>query len=211
MTGLTRETEGKKRRKRDSAASPEIERAKRRVIGEGSDLEIDIQSEILLLENQILDSREHYNSIVTLLDYSGTHGAGDGKEVAAAVALCRILCRLIAAGNLDVSRDLADDEVTIVQWLQARLVDYEASMFSMLVCQDIGKQVTALTLLMRLMKAQAENLKMQEDAVWLHGIFKKVLQFLVDNSPSHEKRANFVEKYLVKYDDIRYYTFTLLL
>ena len=210
MSRLTREIEAKKKRKRDSVVLPETKGAKRRVNEEGSDLGTDIQSEILLLENQILESREHYNSIVTLLDYSKIHDAGDQREIASAVALCRILCRLIAAGSLDASRNLADNEVTIVHWLQKRLVDYETSMLCMLVCQDISKQVTAMTLLMRLTKAQAENLRLQEDAVWLHGIFKKILRSLVDNSPSDEKRAEFVEKYLVKYDDIRYYTFTLL-
>lgn len=210
MSDLAKEVEVKRKRKGDSGAPSETKRLKRRVTGRESDPEADIQSEILLLENQILESRKNYNSIVTLLGYSKEHGAEDQRDIAAAVALCRIFCRLMAAGNLSKTRETAGDEVIVVQWLKKQLREYEALILAMLSSEDIGRQSTALTLLMRLMREQAEYLKLQEDAIWRDGIFVGVLQALLGNSPADDRRAEFVEKYLVKFDDIRYHTFAFV-
>jgi len=207
MSDLTKEVEVEKKRKRDSGAPSETRRVKRRVTGIESDHEADIQSEILLLENQILESRKHYNSIVTLLGYSKEHDAEDQRNIAAAVALCRVFCRLMAAGRLTKSRETADDEVIIVQWLKKQIREYEASTLVMLFSEDISRQSTALTLLMRLMREQANYLKLQDDSIWRNGIFTEILQALVGTSAADDRRTEFVEKYLVKYDDIRYHTF----
>ncbi len=207
MSDLTKEVEVEKKRKRDSGAPSETRRVKRRVAGIESDHEADIQSEILLLENQILESRKHYNSIVTLLGYSKEHDAEDQRDIAAAVALCRVFCRLMAAGRLTKSRETADDEVIIVEWLKKQIREYEASTLVMLFSEDISRQSTALTLLIRLMKEQANYLKLQDDSIWRDGIFTEILQALVGTSAADDRRTEFVEKYLVKYDDIRYHTF----
>ncbi len=210
MPSLTKEAEVKRKRKREGAAPSEPKRPKTRVAEQELDHEADIQSEILLLENQILESRKHYNSIVTLLDYLKELDAEDQRDIAAAVALCRIFCRLMAAGSLTKSKEMADDEVIIIQWLRKRLKEYEASTLAMLSLENTGRQSTALTLLMRLMREQVEYLKLQEDAIWRDGIFARVLQTLIESGPSDNRRAEFVEKYLVKYDDIRYYTFAFV-
>ena len=200
-----------KRKRRESIVFPERKKCKVAAVGkQDSDNQANIQSEILLLENQIFASREHYNNIATLLNYLDDHNAEDQRDIAAAVALCRIFSRLLAFGTLTASRDMAENEVIIRTWLQERLSDCTTAMLVLLRCPDVGKQVTAVTLLMRLMKAQAEYLNPQEDADWLRGIFKAALHSLVDNSHADERRAEFVEKYLDKYDDIRYYTFSIL-
>ena len=199
-----------KRKRREDVVFPERKKRKVAVVTkEVPGNEADIQSQLHLLENQIFVSREHYNSIATLLKYLDEHGAEDQRDIAAAVALCRIFCRLMAAGTLTASRDMAENEVIIRSWLQERLLDYTTSMLVMLRCPDISKQVTAVTLLMRLMKVQAEYLNPQDDAIWLRGIFNRVLHSLIDSNEADERRAEFVEKYLHKYDDIRYYTFSL--
>ena len=210
MPGLTKEVEAKKKRKRDGADLLETKRSKRQVAIQESDQEVYIQSEILLLENQVLESRKHYNSIVTLLGYSNRYDAEDQSDIAAAVALCRIFCRLMAAGSMTKSREMADAEILILQWLKEQLVNYESSVLAMLSSKDIGRQSTALALLMRLMREEAGHLKLQESAIWRDGVFKGVLLSLVGTSLANEKRAEFVEKYLAKYDDIRYYAFALL-
>ena len=210
MSGLNQVTEVRKKRKRDSSAPHETTRSKKRVVGQGSEHEIDIESEILLLENQILESRKHYNSIVRLLQFLDKHDAQDQRDIAASVALCRIFCRLMAAGSLTKSREMTDNEVLIVKWLKEQLTNYEASMLVMLYSEDLGKQGTALTLLMRLMKEQAEHLNLQDDSIWRHGIFASVLRSLIGSHPADDRRAEFVEKNLSKYDDIRHYTFALI-
>ena len=199
----------RRKRKRNDTVPLEAGRLKRRFVGKDSDPEIDIQSEMLLLENQILESRKHYNNIVTLLGFSRQNSAADRRDVVAAVALCRVFCRLISAGGLKESRDMSDEEVIIVQWLKERLADYEASTLVMLHSEDSGKSITALTLLMRLIREETEHSEIRGDAIWLRGTFSLVLLSLASNTVAHVSRAEFLTMYLCKYDDIRYYTFAV--
>lgn len=169
--------------------------------------------EILLLETQILESRRNYNSITTLLGYVREQGTQDAKDqsILAAVALCRVFCRLLASGSMSQSRETSKDETVILQWLMERLHEYQRALLSMLALQDPHKSTTVLTLLMQLTKEGDVQLNANEDAVWCNGAFSNVLQTLVDVPTLDNARAAFVDKYFAKYDDIRYHTLTRLM
>lgn len=208
MPGLTNGSDTAKKRKRKDAP---LESSKRkRVASKGSSEESDLQDEILSLEEKILESRSNYNSINTLLDYLGSSDHDSEKSVLAAVALCRVFCRLMAGGSLNRHRENAGNENTIAQWLEERLQDYENKLLTMLKEPDVGRQGTALTLLLRLVKEEAVHLKHLKESVWRDGIFGKLVHTLVEEEVVEETRAEFVEKYVEKYDDVRYYTFALL-
>lgn len=169
---------------------------------------------ILLLESQILESRRHYNSILTLLGYvkeQDSQDATDQNRVMAAVALCRVFCRLIASGNMSKSRGISNDETVIVQWLKERLQEYQSALLSMLALQSPGVSTTALTLLMQLIKEEGMQLDVNQDAIWCSSVFLNTLQTLVNVKTIDDARAAFIEKYFVKYDDIRYHTVTRLM
>lgn len=169
---------------------------------------------ILLLESQILESRRHYNSILTLLGYvkeQDSQDATDQNRVMAAVALCRVFCRLIASGNMSKSRGISNDETVIVQWLKERLQEYQSALLSMLALQSPGVSTTALTLLMQLIKEEGMQLDVNQDAIWCSSVFLNTLQTLVNVKTIDDARAAFIEKYFVKYDDIRYHTLTRLM
>lgn len=170
--------------------------------------------EILLLENQILESRRHFNSITTLLNYVNEQepqDTKDAKSVLAAIALCRVFCRLLAAGNMSRSRETSKNEALIVQWLMERYQEYKSALLSMLALETSDRSTTAMTLLMRLIKEEAVQLKLSEEAIWAKGLFTKLLRTLVNVRAIDDARAAFVDNYLLKYDDIRYHTFTQLL
>ena len=171
-------------------------------------LEPNGHDEILLLESQILESRRHLNSITILLGYVNEK---DAKSIFAAISLCRVFCRLMAAGNLSKSQETSKNETLIVKWLKERFQEYKHSLLSMLASEISNRSTTALTLLLELIKEEAEQLKLSEYAVWSNGLFAKLLRILVDVEAIDDARAAFIDNYLLKYDDIRYYTFTRLL
>ena len=208
MPGLTNGLDTAKKRKRKDAPSESLKR--KRVASKGSSEESNVHDEILSLEEKILESRNNYNSIHTLLDYLKSSDHGSEKGVLAAVALCRVFCRLMAGGSLNRHREKAGNENTIAQWLGERLQDYENQLLKVLKKPDIGRQSTALTLLMRLLKEEAAHLNNLKESVWRDGIFGKLVHTLVEDEVVDETRAEFVEKYVEEYDDVRYYTFALL-
>lgn len=206
MPGIVNGLEpGKKRKRKDG--EPGILKKSRRA---PKAQEADLQEDIFGLEQKILESRTNYNSIHTLLDYIRVEVSADEKDVLAAVALCRVFCRLMAAGNLNKPQDKASNEATIVQWLKGKLQEYEDELLKLLKNDDAGRQSTALTLLMRLVEEEATHLNKDDEAMWRNGLFERLLRTIVVDGVTDDVRTDFVEKFVEEYDDIRYYTFARL-
>ncbi|KAL6720693.1 Maturation and nuclear export of 40S ribosomal subunits interacting protein [Lecanora helva] len=193
---------GKTKRKGEGGTSG----TKRRRTEKGSPHEEDPQSEILRLEESILESKKNYNGILKALDYVEDVGAKDQKDVVASVALCRIFCRLMAAGSLTKDRDSDESEVIVVQWLHERFRSYKSGLLDLVRRGDYARQSTALTLLMRLLKEEKAHLSQSNESLWRAGAFSQLVPTLVEDTVAHETRMEFAEKYM-KFDDVRYYTF----
>lgn len=198
---------GKKRKRKDETLHVS---KKSRTAVVATPQEVNFQDQALQLEEEIFESQTNYNSIHTLLKCLQKNDGVEDEDVIAAVALCRVFCRLMAGGKLSKLRESPANETTIVQWLKERLHDYEMGLLRMLGNQNVGKQSTALTVVMRLVKEKASHLHQSEDAVWQNGLFGQILQTLIEEEVAEETRAEFVEKYVEKYDDVRYYTFACL-
>ena len=196
---------GKKRKREDEISHTW---KKRRAATAASPGEVDFQDQALQLEEKIIESRSNYNSICTLLEYLQQDGVVEDEKTVAAVALCRVFCRLMVGGKMSKLRGSSDNEATIMQWLRERLQDYEQGLLRMLKNEDITTQSTALTIVMRLVKEIASNLK--EDGVWQNGLFGQLLQTLIEEEVAEHTRIEFVDKYVEQYDDVRYRTFASL-
>lgn len=96
-------------------------------------------SQILLLEQQVRESRKHYNNIVTLIRTFREDESG--KRVIAAISLCRVFCRLMAAGSMSRANGAPDGELIIVQWLRDRYREYSNLLLGMLRRGDRSRQV----------------------------------------------------------------------
>ena len=195
----------KKRKSAPDSAGNRV--SKRRAIEDVKATDVDPQDQILLFENQILESRRHYNNIATLLALLKTPDHRKGHDVAAAVALCRVFSRLSVAGNLSKTKDAPENEAIIVDWLKERYGEYVEALFGLLKHGTSAKQSTALTLLLRLLKVDAAYINSGEERTWRNGLFSKLIRALVEADASQEVIEEFVEDYVEKYDDIRYYTF----
>ncbi|KAL8842731.1 MAG: hypothetical protein Q9170_000387 [Blastenia crenularia] len=170
----------------------------------------EVEEEILLLESRILESRKHYNKIHTLLRYCQECNIQGRRCIIAAVALCRVFCRLLAIGNLSKPRDAPETEIMVAQWLQNQLELYKTSLLDLFAVADPGTQSTALTLLMRLLKDEAESVPATLEKTWRERALPILVARVASSSTAHVVRKEFVEKYLQPYEDIRHYGFACL-
>ncbi|KAH8656977.1 nucleolar complex protein-like protein [Tricladium varicosporioides] len=198
MPAATAVTSRPEKRKR---VSPE-KRPSKRARSESS--EEDGQAQILLLENEIFESKKNYNNIVTLIKIF-TNDTGDADDsVVAAISLCRVFTRLLVAGELVQKRGGSEKEAIVVKWLKERYTEYKTALLDIL--GEEGISATALTLCMRLLKTEGESMQSNKEyqfpTMFLTGIVAALLQPESDSSARKEFSENFVEEY----DDIRYYT-----
>jgi U3 small nucleolar RNA-associated protein 19 len=184
-------TAGKKRKRPAKALKPSKSQQPKEALNH--------ESRIVELESQILKSRKHYNNIATLISL-----AKESSEATLLVniALCRVYCRFLAAGNLSTSKETTGAEAVIVQWLRARLNEYVDILLELLRSESTG--VTALTLLMRLVK---EEVNQRGHMAWSQGIFGKATGVLLS---SGEVLSEFEVKYFNPYADVRFHTLELV-
>ncbi|KAL8733982.1 MAG: hypothetical protein Q9166_001743 [cf. Caloplaca sp. 2 TL-2023] len=201
-----------KKRKRQVAqpGSKVDHRTKVRKIDRASPDEASVEGEILLLEGDILKSRKHYNKIPTLVQYC-KDPKHEKRCITAVVALCRVFCRLMAMGSMSKPREASESEVLIVQWLRSQYDRYNDELIFITMCPNTGMQSLALTLLMRLLKAQSDSLDRPFDNSHRNGgVFHKIIASITSGNSVELIRQEFVKKYAQPYDDVRYYTLACL-
>ncbi|KAJ5355055.1 uncharacterized protein N7496_012267 [Penicillium cataractarum] len=192
----------KKRKSTKNAGTP----SKRRAVAE-EDGFAETLSKVQELENQIAESRKYYNNIATLISMLNVEPSVKKPELAVAVSLCRVFSRLMAAGNLSESSRDAENEKIVVAWLKERFSEYQRALLSIIREADTTSQVTALTLSMRLVKEYITHIPGADSSIW-SGLFKDIIEALVEAQDGEEVRAEFVSKFMKEYEDIRYQTFT---
>ncbi|KAK5742477.1 Maturation and nuclear export of 40S ribosomal subunits interacting protein [Elasticomyces elasticus] len=189
-----------RKRKRDDVPATK-RKAPKATTGEST------QNKILQLEEQILQGREHYNNIVELQTLVAKYETKPRAATLAAVSLCRVFCRLTAGESLVKSNSASDANTQIVSWLKARLRDYVDGLTAWL-GGDQGS--TALTLLMRVVKAEVSQSSKRGEQAWKteSGTFYKVVKALLENQDVEGARQEFVEAFVEEHDDVRFYTFS---
>ena len=209
MPGLISAEDKTRKRKRNEDFALAGRDAKRGVMYV-QDAQENYQSEIIQLEKHILGSRRHYNSIPDLVELAREPHGHAGRQQFMMVALCRIFCRLMARGNLTSTGAEVESETVIIQWLRERYADYQALVLDLLCTGEFESQSAALTLSMQLVKEEASNLKSDEHRLWKSGMFARVVRTLVMTGPDDRTRERFLKGFVNEYDDIRFYTFTVL-
>lgn len=185
------------KRKRVSAG----EKSTKRRRSSGSEDHDGPNAKILLMEQGILESKKNYNDITALLKTSKN---GDEESLLATVALCRIFVRLLAQGSLVFKKSLSEKDGVVVGWLRDQLCQYKKLLLSFLADEDLA--VTALTLCMRILKAEGEYLSDREEYSFPTAFIEDIVRaiFLSDNE---DVRRAYIEEYAEQYDDIRFFTF----
>ncbi len=168
------------------------------------------KADISSLETKIAESRKHYNELITLIDIARREDRTDGTDTAASVALCRTFCRLIANGSLTEPKSVEDAETVIFGWLKERYGEYRQLMIDNLRDGDSSQQYEALTLLLRLVKAEISHHKSEQGRFWRSGTFATIVQTLLAPSKLDNALEEFTRSYLNVYRDVRFYTFSVV-
>ena len=158
----------------------------------------DQQSQILLLEKSILESRKNYNDIVKLLEI-----ARKGTQPIAAVALCRVFCRLIASGSLTEGKGPSKNESTIIKWLEERIDEFRSILLKWLSDENASLQSTSLTLILRLLR---DEVALGRSTKVVATRFLEIVQQLTGTSSDKDVINEYIEKYALQYADVRSWT-----
>lgn len=201
MPRATDKDESLKRKRR----GPKEDVKKRpRTDSSSSDEDDDSEARVLLLETEILESKKNYNNILELIGIAKSIDDEGELAVLASVALCRVFIRLLSAGNLTHKRGLSEKEAVVVQWLKDRLSEYKKVLVSLLSREELAS--TALTLAMKVLKSEGEQLNNNKDFyVFPKDFLEDILRSLVETR-NYAVGKEFVEKYVDEYDDVRFFT-----
>ena len=207
MPGRVSEGEAGRKRKRDAPNGSNSKGGARKAPKIASS--DSVQSRILLLEEQILESRENYNNIVELQELANNADKKPKTATLAAVALCRVFCRLIADEKLVKRKDASNADAEIVKWLKSRVEDYSNTLARWIGSPDAVKENTALTLLMRVVKEETSEGNDKTEQAWRNNTstFFTVIKALLSENDAESARQEFVDKYLEEHDDVRFFTF----
>ncbi|KAJ5719919.1 hypothetical protein N7493_006797 [Penicillium malachiteum] len=190
----------KKRKSSKTAGAP----SKRRAVAEDDFAET--LSTIEKLENEIAESRKHYNNIATLISMLNVQKSAKNPELAVAVSLCRVFSRLMAAGNFAESSRAAENEKIVTAWLKERCLEYQRALLSIIREADTTSQITALTLSMRIIKERITHIPGAENAVWSTN-FKAIVEAVIEAQDNQDLQSELVNKFMKEFEDVRYHAF----
>ncbi|KAK9374757.1 CBF/Mak21 family-domain-containing protein [Lipomyces chichibuensis] len=159
---------------------------------------------IIDLEQQISSSTEYYNNLVYLIEY--LNSSDSQIALLAATSLFRSFARMLAAGLLNKPKSnaaLAQETVTL--WLRDRYKDFKSKLIFLLNDENAESALTSLTILVRLVKEESSHLAPTiGEYYFAKALFRRILSALLNQSDD-ELLLEFVETYVNKYDDLRYY------
>jgi U3 small nucleolar RNA-associated protein 19 len=188
------------KRKRTSTQKAPVKRAR----SESSDDVVDTQAQILLLENEIFESKKHYNNIAKLIFIFKDDTQDPEDSVVAAISLCRVFTRLLAAGKFAFKAGAKEKDLVVTQWLKDRYLEYKEALLDIL--GEEGISTTVLTLCMRLLKTEGEHIQNNQEYQFPTLFLTGMLTTLLDPANDEEARKEFSENFIEEYDDIRFYT-----
>lgn len=183
-----------------------VSKASKRARSESSSDDESSQADILLLENEILESKRNYNNISKLLEIASDEDDVQSSTVAT-VSLCRVFIRLLAAGNLTRNSGQSEKEIVVVQWLRGRLGDYKQVVIAALAEESTAS--TAMTLAMRILQAEGQHLSSKDDYSFPREFLKEIMSVLLKQA-TEDLRQEFCEKFIGEYCDVRFYAFKAL-
>ncbi|KUJ11149.1 nucleolar complex protein-like protein [Mollisia scopiformis] len=185
--------------KRKSSATDK--RPAKRARSESSDE--DGQAQILLLENEIFESKKNYNNIAKLIKILGDDSKDADSSIVAAISLCRVFTRLMMSGDMSRKQSATEKDTIVVKWLRERYAEYKSGLLDLL--REEGAGPTMFTLCMRLLKTEGQHLRIGQGSFPAVFVTDMVRVLLKDDGEGNV-RKEFSEKFVEEYDDIRFYT-----
>jgi len=161
--------------------------------------------QIAKLEQEILESKKNYNSIVSLIQIVQDPDAQQPQVTYnSAVALARVFIALLAQGSLNREPGLSEKDLVVIEWLRQRFSEFKRALVSLLRRNDDFSE-PAFTLCLKLLKSEGLRLHDREEYSFPQQSLHDVVAALVEDAPS-QLRQSFVQNYANPYADIRFYT-----
>lgn len=194
------------KRKRGSEDNPKARRRK------ASDRvgQHDHAKHVTKLEKEIQESQKNYNHLVTLLCLAQKEASREESRYLAIVSLCRVFCRFYVEGRTSKTQDSSKNEITIINWIKDRFSEFKEILSKLMRTADLGKQIFALAIFMRLVREELSATKSAIEQTWQTGSFSYMLRRLLEAPDGETLSQTFVEKYASPYDDVRHWTFSLI-
>lgn len=199
MPAVIDSTAGAVKRKRVEKKQIPVKRAR----SESSDEDGDAR--ILLLENEIFESRKNYNNISTLIKLLHSKEKDSEHSILASIALCRVFTRLMASGDLAKKSNTTEKDAVVILWLRERYTEYKTGLINLLESKESSS--TALTLCMRMLKTEGTHFQNGQDYYFPTRFLSDIIESLLSPETEESLRREFSEKYMEEFDDIRFYTF----
>ncbi|KAK9330213.1 CBF/Mak21 family-domain-containing protein [Lipomyces starkeyi] len=160
---------------------------------------------IIELEQQISSSTEYYNNLVYLIEY--LNSSDSQIALLAATSLFRSFARMLAAGllNKPIPSSVALAQETVTSWLRDRYKDFKSKLIFLLNDKNAENAFTSLTILVRLVKEESNYLAPTKGEYYFPKALVRRILYALLNQSDDELLLEFVEKYVNKYDDLRYY------
>ncbi|KAF8855575.1 nucleolar complex protein-like protein [Acephala macrosclerotiorum] len=177
--------------------------AKRARSESSSDDDEDAQAQILLLENEIFESKKNYNNIATLIKILGKDSEVADDSVVAAISLCRVFTRLMVSGDMSKKQVATEKDAVVVKWLRERYSEYKMGLLELL--GEEGIAPTAFTLCTRLLKTEGQHLRNGREN-FPTTLLTDIIRVLLKDNGEVNVRKEFSEKFVEEYDDIRFFT-----
>jgi U3 small nucleolar RNA-associated protein 19 len=167
--------------------------------------EEDAQARILLLENEVFESKRNYNNIPILIKIVKADTEEIDDAIVAAISLCRIFSRFMVSGDLEKTKNSSEKDVVVIRWLWGKYSEYKTALLVLLGEESVAS--TILTLCMRLLKSEGQYLRHGEDYNFPSDFLVEIVQVLLSPGCDRNVRREFSENFVEEYDDIRFYTF----
>lgn len=200
MPGAVKESSGKVAAKRKRQENAENSKKRRK---SGGNEVVEQSSQIQQLETEILESKKHYNNIVTLNSLAAALEKDAETALAAAESLCRVFIHLLVQGKFIKKQDLSEKDATVRAWLWERLHEYHNVLYSML--EGEASAVRAMALIMALLREEAFHVAEKEEAQLPRNSYAEFIVRLF-RSPVEHLREQFCQQFVTEFDDIRFYT-----
>ncbi len=197
MPGLV---DGSGKRKRGDAMSKPTKRLRSESLEGDQD---DTQGQILLLENEIFESKKNYNNVTKLLRYLQKSGDNMDNALVAAISLCRVFVRLMASGEMTKKKTTTEKALVVISWLHERYNEYKQLLFHLL--SNKSSAPTILTILLRTLKAEGARSDTQLDYNFPTTSLKDTVRSLLLIEDGADICREFGETYLEEHDDLRFY------
>lgn len=157
---------------------------------------------LLAMEHDILESKKNYNLIPSLLlQMQEMSGTSEGMRVA--VSLCRVFSRLFAQGSLTPNKSLSEKDTVVVHWLKEQYSTFKRILRS----YSTGSTSTTLSasLETRMLAMRAEARHSNALRPFQDDLRDLILDLL--SADSSEYIGEFAAEFILKYEDVRFYTF----